>query len=62
MEGDVVTLQDVFRFDFAAGYDDVGMALGGLRPTGLRPRFLDQLAERNVHVDASVFTSLGVSR
>jgi pilus assembly protein CpaF len=62
MEGDVVTLQDVFRFDFAAGYDDLGKALGGLRPTGLRPRFLDQLAERNVHVDAAVFTSLGVSR
>jgi pilus assembly protein CpaF len=62
MEGDVITLQDVFRFDFTAGYDAQDKALGGLRATGLRPRFLDQLAERNVHVDAAVFTSLGLSR
>jgi len=62
MEGDIVTLQDVFRFDFSAGYDAQDMALGGLRATGLRPRFLDQLAERNVQVDPAVFASLGVVR
>jgi pilus assembly protein CpaF len=63
MEGDVITLQDVFLFDFAAGFDEHGMALGHLRPTGLRPRFLDRLAERNVHVDAGLFTgAVGVPR
>jgi pilus assembly protein CpaF len=62
MEGDVVTLQDVFRFDFSAGYDAQDKALGGLRATGLRPRFIDQLAERNVHLDPAVFASLGVVR
>lgn len=55
MEGDVITLQDVFLFDFAAGYDEHGVARGRLRPTGLRPRFLDRLAERNVHVDQALF-------
>lgn len=55
MEGDVITLQDVFLFDFAAGYDEQGAARGQLRSTGLRPRFLDRLADRNVHVDPSVF-------
>ena len=62
MEGDIVTLQDVFRFDHSAGYDDHGANLGGLRATGLRPRFLDQLVERNVHVPPGVFASLGVVR
>jgi pilus assembly protein CpaF len=62
MEGDVVTLQDVFRFDYSAGYDAHDKALGGLRATGLRPRFLDQLAERNVTVDPAVFASLGIKR
>jgi pilus assembly protein CpaF len=62
MEGDVVTLQDVFRFDFSAGYDANDKSLGGLRATGLRPRFLDQLAERNVTVDPAVFASLGIVR
>jgi pilus assembly protein CpaF len=62
MEGDVVTLQDVFRFDYSAGYDANDKALGGLRATGLRPRFLDQLAERNVAVDPALFAALGVVR
>ncbi len=57
MEGDIVTLQDVFLFDYAAGYDEHGNALGQLRGTGLRPRFLTRLAEQNVHVDATVFAS-----
>jgi pilus assembly protein CpaF len=55
MEGEVVTLQDIFLFDFAAGYDADGMARGRLRATGLRPVFVDRLAERNIHLDPAVF-------
>lgn len=61
MEGDVITLQDVFLFDFAAGYDEHGAARGQLRSTGLRPRFLDRLAERNVHIDPTVFSAAGAA-
>src|SRR5205807_676005 len=43
MEGDVITLQDLFTFDFRAGVDDQGRFKGQLRPTGLRPYFLDKL-------------------
>lgn len=57
MEGDIITLQDVFLFDFAAGFDENGNALGQLKGTGLRPRFLTRLAEHNVHVDPTVFAS-----
>ena len=55
MEGDIITLQDIFRFDFGAGFDEAGRVRGELRPTGLRPRFLDHLADHNVHVDPTVF-------
>jgi pilus assembly protein CpaF len=50
MEGEIVTLQDVFLFDFKAGLDEYGAYRGELRSTGLRPRLLDTLAERGVHV------------
>ncbi|WP_300676364.1 ATPase, T2SS/T4P/T4SS family [Nocardioides sp.] len=55
MEGDVITLQDIFVFDNTAGFDADGRALGRLRPTGLRPKFLDKLAESNVVVDPLLF-------
>jgi pilus assembly protein CpaF len=48
MEGDIVTLQDVFHFDFHAGVDEYGAYRGELRSTGLRPRFIDMLADRGV--------------
>ncbi|GCD88942.1 CpaF family protein [Nocardioides sp. LS1] len=62
MEGDIVTLQDVFLFDYSAGYDEHGNARGHLRSTGLRPRFLDRLAEHNVQVNPEVFANAGVVR
>ena len=55
MEGDVITLQDIFLFDFSAGMDDEGKFQGRLKSTGLRPKFLDKLAERGVYVDAETF-------
>jgi pilus assembly protein CpaF len=55
MEGDIITLQDLFLFDYGAGYDENGAALGALKSTGLRPKFLEKLAEHNVHLDTSVF-------
>jgi pilus assembly protein CpaF len=55
MEGDVVTLQDIFLFDYAAGYDENGAPIGTLKSTGLRPKFLDKLAASGIHVDPSIF-------
>jgi pilus assembly protein CpaF len=55
MEGDVITLQDIFLFDHSAGFDDTGRALGTLKSTGLRPRFLEKLASSGVHVDPATF-------
>ena len=55
MEGDVITMQDLFVFDFQAGYDEAGHPLGKLKSTGLRPKFLDKLAAAGITVDTSVF-------
>jgi pilus assembly protein CpaF len=55
MEGEVITLQDIFLFDFSAGIDDEGRFKGRLKSTGLRPKFLDKLAERGVYVEPELF-------
>jgi pilus assembly protein CpaF len=47
MESDIITLQDIFVFDFGAGLDD--------KATGLRPMFLEKMAERGVFLDAETF-------
>jgi pilus assembly protein CpaF len=62
MEGDVVTLQDLFLFDFHAGVDDSGWYRGSLRATGLRPGFLDRLADRGVHLPSRMFAVEEVAR
>ena len=55
MEGDVVTLQDLFTFDFHAGQDELGRFRGTVRPTGLRPRFVQRLADVGIHLPAEMF-------
>jgi pilus assembly protein CpaF len=55
MEGEVITLQDIFLFDFSAGMDEEGHFRGRLKSTGLRPKFLDKLAERGVNIEAELF-------
>ena len=50
MEGDVVTLQDVFLFDFSAGVDETGRFKGSLKPTGVRPKFAQKLADHGIRL------------
>jgi pilus assembly protein CpaF len=56
MEGDVITLQDVFAYDFRAGVDERGRMRGTLHPTGLRPRFLERLLDVGVVLPPEIFT------
>jgi pilus assembly protein CpaF len=55
MEGDIVTLQDAFLFDYSAGMDAQGRFLGKPIATGIRPRFLDRFAELGISVSPAVF-------
>jgi pilus assembly protein CpaF len=62
MEGDVITLQDLFLFDYAAGVDSEGKFLGGLKATGLRPHFIERMQERGIVVSAEVFSPISGGR
>jgi len=55
MEGDVITLQDVFLFDFSAGVDEHGRYKGSLKPTGVRPKFAQKLEDMGIRLNADVF-------
>ncbi len=53
MEGDVITMTDVFVFE-QSGYEN-GKVVGRLRPTGLRPKFIDKIEAAGIHLPASIF-------
>ena len=56
METDVITLQDIFVFDFRAGVDpDTGRARGQLMPTGIRPKISEHLEDQGIVLDADWF-------
>ncbi len=56
MEGDVITLQDVFVYDTSMGYDpETGRALGHLKATGLRPALTDLIRDQGIQVDNEWF-------
>jgi len=53
MEGDIVTLTDLFVFE-QTGYEE-GKVAGRLRPTGLRPKFMDKLEAAGIHLPPQIF-------
>jgi len=55
MESDVITLQDLFTFDYAAGRDENGRFLGSLRSTGLRPKFTAHLHDLGIDLPPEMF-------
>ncbi|MEO6529861.1 MAG: CpaF family protein [Specibacter sp.] len=57
MEGDVVTLQDAFVFDHAAGVDSQGRFLGKAMATGVRPRFMDKFAAMGLYLPPEIFAA-----
>jgi len=54
MEGDVITMQDIFRFEQTAIED--GKVLGELIPTGLRPKYMDKIEAYGIHLPPSIFS------
>ncbi|MHA6694895.1 CpaF family protein [Homoserinimonas sp. A520] len=62
MEGEIVTLQDAFVFDYAAGVDADGRHLGNAIATGVRPRFADRFGDLGIPLPPSVFQSELVTR
>jgi pilus assembly protein CpaF len=54
MEGDTITMQEVFIFD-RRGVDKDGKVLGKFRPTGVRPRFAERLKIYGMQLPRSFF-------
>jgi len=55
MEGEIITLQDLFVFDFSMGIDSTGKFKGRIKSTGLRPRFLDRLHDVGIDIPSELF-------
>ena len=62
MEGDVITLQDIFLFDYGMGIDESGRFRGHLKATGVRPKFAEKLADLGIRLGQEVFQPEGFSR
>lgn len=53
MEGDVITTADIFKFE-QTGLEE-GKIIGRLRPTGIRPKFMERIEEAGIHLPPSIF-------
>ncbi len=53
MEGDVITMTDIFAFE-QRGIEN-GKVIGELRPTGLRPKVINQIEAAGIHLPPSIF-------
>jgi pilus assembly protein CpaF len=54
MEGELVTLQDIFVFE-KQGLNAAGKVTGHFRSTGIRPRFYEKLKAAGMELPASIF-------
>jgi pilus assembly protein CpaF len=53
MEGDVITTAELFKFE-QSGYEN-GRVIGRLRPTGIRPKYMDRIEQSGIHLPPSIF-------
>jgi pilus assembly protein CpaF len=54
MEGEVITMQEIFRFR-QSGVDAEGVVKGRFEATGIRPRFLDQVLAHGLSLSPDLF-------
>ena len=54
MEGDTITMQEIFRFKMT-GRDEAGNTLGHFEATGIRPKFASELAAHGITLDSALF-------
>jgi len=59
MEGDVITMTDLFVFE-QTGIEN-GKIMGRMRPTGLRPKFMEKIEAAGIHLPPTIF-GIGSSR
>ncbi len=55
MEGQTITMQEVFGFDYSAGVAPDGTFLGSIRPTGVRPAFTQKFEDYGIQLSPGIF-------
>jgi pilus assembly protein CpaF len=58
MEGEVITMQDIFTFE-RIGLDPQGRVQGRFKPSGIRPKFADRLRQAGIELPMSMFNIAG---
>ncbi|MFW5748910.1 MAG: CpaF family protein [Chloroflexota bacterium] len=53
MEGEMITMSDIFEFE-QTGFEG-GKIVGRIRPTGIRPKFIDRIEDAGIHLPPSTF-------
>ncbi len=61
MEGEIITLCDLFVFEYGEGREKDGRIKGRLQPTGIRPRFDDRLTELGIVVSPETFEPVRIT-
>ncbi len=61
MEGEVITMQDIFIYD-RQGVDEDGRVVGRFKATGIRPKFADRLQAYGIKLSSLLFENLGVEQ
>ena len=56
MEGEVISMQEIFTFD-RQGIDETGKVRGAFRATGIRPKFAERLATAGCRLRPALFES-----
>jgi pilus assembly protein CpaF len=59
MEGEIITMTEIFLFDHSAGLDADGKYPTAIHPTGMRPKFEQKLVDAGLRLDASQFGVAG---
>ncbi|HUP27873.1 MAG TPA: CpaF family protein, partial [Chloroflexia bacterium] len=53
MEGDVIVMQDIFMFE-QTGVEG-GKIVGRMKPTGIRPKFIEKFEQANIYLPPNIF-------
>ena len=54
MEGDTIVTQDIFLFE-QTGIDEHGKIVGRIKPTGLRPKYMQKIEDAGIHLPPNIF-------
>ena len=55
MENEIITMQDIFVFDYSMGLDEEGSFQGRLKSTGIRPKLMAKLLEHGIELTPEIF-------